>query len=96
LRWTWNPRKAVANRAKHRVSFETAVLVFEDPLHASTPDPHPDGDRWRTVGVVGGVVLFVVHTFPGTDDGDGQATGQIISARKATARERKAYEENIP
>ena len=54
----WDPVKAAANRAKHRVSFETAVLVFDDPFHASKPDPHADDDRWRTIGLVGSVVLM--------------------------------------
>ena len=58
---TWDPDKAAANRVKNGLSFETATLVFDDPLHASKPDPHP--------------------------------VGRIISARKATARERRAYEE---
>ena len=43
MRWTWDPDKAAANRVKHGLSFETAILVFDDPLHASKPDPHPDG-----------------------------------------------------
>jgi uncharacterized protein (DUF4415 family) len=46
VRWTWDPEKAAENRTKHGLSFETAVLVFDDPLHASKPDPHPDGDGW--------------------------------------------------
>src|SRR5206468_11541496 len=46
-RWTWEPAKAVVNRAKHGLKFETAVLVFGDAFHASKPDPHPDGDRWH-------------------------------------------------
>ena len=57
VRWTWDPDKAAANRARHGLSFETAVLVFEDPLHASKPDPHPDGDRWHTIGLVGPVLF---------------------------------------
>jgi len=52
VRWTWDPDKAAANRAKHGLSFETAVQVFDDPLHASKPDPHPGGDRWHTIGLV--------------------------------------------
>jgi uncharacterized DUF497 family protein len=92
MRWTWDPRKAAANRAKHGLSFETAVLVFDDPLHASKPDPHTDGDRWQTIGIVGPVLLLVVHTWP-EESKDGELVGRIISARKATARERKAYEE---
>src|SRR6516162_2337248 len=64
VRWTWDPDKAAANRIKHGLSFETAVLVFDDPLHASKPDPHPEGDRWRTIGLVGPVLLLVIHTWP--------------------------------
>jgi len=86
--WTWDPDKDAANRRKHRVSFETAAFVFDDPMHASRPDPHPDGDRWQTVGMAGGVTLLVVHTW--SEDSD---EGRIISARKATAHERRAYEE---
>ena len=37
MRWPWDPDKAAANRLKHGLSFETAVLVFDDPLHASRP-----------------------------------------------------------
>jgi uncharacterized protein len=92
MRWTWDPDKAAANRVKHRLSFETAVLVFDDPLHASKPDPHPEGDRWHTIGLVGPVLLLVVHTWPEEAE-TGEPVGRIISARKATAHERKAYEE---
>jgi uncharacterized protein (DUF4415 family)/uncharacterized DUF497 family protein len=53
VRWTWDPKKAAANRLKHGLSFETAVLVFDDPLQLSRPDVHPDGDRWHTIGRVG-------------------------------------------
>jgi len=78
---------------KHGLSFETAVLVFDDPFHASKPDPHPDGDRWHTIGLVGPVLLLVIHTLPEGDFEADEAVGRIISARKATARERKVYEE---
>jgi uncharacterized protein len=67
--------------------------VFDDPFHASKPDPHPDGDRWHTIGLVGQVLLLVIHTLPEGDFGADEAVGRIISARKATARERKVYEE---
>jgi hypothetical protein len=62
LRWIWDPKKAATNHVKHHLSFETAVRVFDDPLHASKQDPHPDGDRWQTIGLVGPVLLLVVHT----------------------------------
>lgn len=93
MRWNWDSRKSTANRAKHGVSFDTAVHVFDDPLHASKPDVHPDGERWHTMGLVAGVLLLVIHTWPEAVSESDQPVGRIISARKATARERKAYEE---
>jgi uncharacterized protein len=90
VRFEWDNRKAAANRAKHGVSFELASHVFGDPLHLSQPDPHPDGDRWQTLGCVGPALLLVVHTWPDQDQG----AARIISARRATAHERRAYEEN--
>lgn len=85
--WIWDHRKAEANFAKHGVSFEAAMIVFDDPFQLSWPDPHPDGDRWRTIGVVNLSMLLVVHTLIEDD-----ANGRIISARKATRRERGLYE----
>ena len=86
--WTWDPAKSAANLHKHRVSFELAALALDtDPASLSDPDPHPDGDRWTTLAMIGVTVLFVVHT-----DAEG-LPGRLISARKATARERQRYEE---
>jgi uncharacterized DUF497 family protein len=90
---TWDPDKAAANRAKHGLSFETAVLVFDDPFHASKPDPHSDDDRWQTIGSVAPVLLLVIHTWPERASETGEPVGRVISARKATAHERRAYEE---
>ncbi|MDE1938455.1 MAG: BrnT family toxin [Alphaproteobacteria bacterium] len=91
MRWTWDARKNRLNRQAHGLSFGTAQLVFDDPLAVSRPDPSPEEERWQTIGTAGPVVLFVVHTWP--EEEDGEEVGRIISARKATARERKAYEE---
>ena len=91
--WVWTEAKNRRNRRDHGLSFDTAQLVFDDPLALSCEDPHPDGDRWQTMGLVGSVVLFVVHTWPETDPETGEEIGRIVSARLATARERKAYEE---
>lgn len=76
------------------MSLAAGALVLEgDPLATSRPDDHPDRDRWQTVGNAGGiVVLFVVHTEPVEQEG-GREVGRIISVRKATGHERKAYEE---
>jgi uncharacterized DUF497 family protein len=83
VRWTWEANKSAANRAKPGLSFEIAVLVFDDPL--------PDGDRWHTIGRVGSTLLLVVHTWPEPKSEASEPVGRIVSARRATARERKAY-----
>jgi uncharacterized DUF497 family protein len=49
--------------------------------------------RWQTVGVIGSVIVLVIHTWPEMNSKTGEETGRIISARKATSHERKAYEE---
>ena len=67
--------------------------MFGDPLAATVEDPYPAEQRWRTMGIVGSQVVMVVHTWPVIDPGTGEETGRIISARKATRRERMAYEE---
>lgn len=92
MRWTWDSKKNRANARDHGFSFGTAVLVFDDPLAASKPDAHTEEERWQTIGLVRDVVVFVVHTWP-TPDESGESVGRIISARKATRHERKAYEE---
>jgi uncharacterized DUF497 family protein len=77
------------------VSFEIAALVFDDALAITLPDPYPDEERWRTIGAPSAqsdVVLLVVHTWPGENEA-GEEVGRIISARKATRQERRAYEE---
>ena len=87
MEWAWDKRKARANWEKHGISFETASLVFEDPMLISEPDPHPDGDRWRVIGRIVHRTVFVVHTIV-VDDG----LPRIISARRATERERRRYD----
>lgn len=93
MRWIWDSEKNRANKLKHGIGFETAALVFGDPLAITRDDPHLDGDRLRTVGAIGFVTVFVVHAIPELDIGSGAEIGQIISARKATTHERTAYEE---
>jgi hypothetical protein len=93
--WKSNDEKNRTNKRAHGLSFETARFVFDGPLAVSNPDPRPDGDRWRTVGLVGAVLLFVSHTWPEGDPAGGEEVGRIISAGKATAHERRAYEEGF-
>lgn len=85
----WNPKKARQNLRKHKISFEEATTVFHDTLSFTIEDPlHSENEeRFVTVGASNrGRILVVVHT----DRGDKL---RIISARLATAHERRIYEE---
>jgi len=94
MRWIWDPEKDASNRQNHKLSFETAALVFDDPLATSRRDYYLYEERWQTIGVIGSVVVLVVHTPPVFDAAVGDETGRIISARKATPHERRIYEEH--
>jgi len=91
MRFAWDEGKSRRNLAKHKVSFETARLVFEDPFAVSVLDRIVEGEqRWQTLGLVGGmVVLLVAHSF---EQEAGEEVIRIISARRATPRERIIYE----
>ncbi len=89
MEFEWDPDKAGRNLAKHGVAFPEAATVFGDPLAITFFDPghSDDEDRYLTFGYsTDGRLLVVSHT----DRGD---RNRIISARVATRRERKIYEE---
>jgi uncharacterized DUF497 family protein len=93
LRFEWDPTKARGNRGKHHVSFDDAMLVFEDPYALFEQDRSgPAGElRWQALGLAGGViVLLVVHT--SREQGWDEVI-RIISARRATRKERNRYEQ---
>jgi uncharacterized protein len=64
LKVVWDNQKNLLNQAKHKVSFETAQRVFNDPFHLSVQDRCENGEeRWQTIGMVNGVIiLLVAHT----------------------------------
>ena len=84
----WDESKAETNLIKHGVSFLEAATVFEDDFSFTFSDPDHSAQEERFV-IIGhserGRLLFVSHT----DEND---QPRIISARKATRRERKVYE----
>ena len=90
MKHTWDERKNRANQKKHGVSFETASLVFDDPFHISVQDREVDGEaRWQTIGMFADLhVLVVAHT---VDEDEDAELIRILSARKATRRERNRY-----
>lgn len=83
MRFDWDERKNRSNLLKHRVSFDVAALVFDDPHAVSVLDRIAGGEeRWQSLGSAGGMVLLLVaHTFR---EGDGEEYIRIVSARKAT------------
>jgi uncharacterized protein len=88
MRFQYDPAKAAANRKKHRVSFADAEGVFQDPLAVTVEDPDAEGEqRFVTVGLgSAGELLVVVYT----EEQDEEI--RLISARRATRKERKQYE----
>ncbi len=89
MEFEWDQNKAIANLQKHRVSFSEAATVFRDPLSITFPDPDHSiyESRFITIGLsTGGKVIILSHT----DRGDNI---RIISARKATRKEQRFYEE---
>ena len=88
MRFEWDSEKAAENVRKHRVSFDEAATAFFDPLSMTVPDPdHSVGERrFFPLGASsGGRLIVVAHTERGS-------TLRIISARPASASERKRYE----
>ncbi|MDR2103082.1 MAG: BrnT family toxin [Treponema sp.] len=83
----WDPNKAAENLAKHQVSFDTAALVFLDPLRIERRDDSEGNtsgeERRQTLGRVGRV-YFVVYT-------ERKDETRIITARAATKAEKRSY-----
>lgn len=89
--YEWDPAKAAANLNKHRVSFEEAASVFLDPAALTFLDPDHSDEEEREITIGRSArrrVLFVAHS-----ERDDRI--RIISARRATRRERRQYEEGI-
>lgn len=88
----WDPAKAAENRLKHGVAFEEAATVFFDPQAITHEDPghSADEDRFLIVGYsTRERILVVAYMYRGDRI-------RIISARVATPRERRTYEEGRP
>jgi uncharacterized DUF497 family protein len=89
LEFAWDPAKARANRRKHGVCFSEAATVFADDAGQLLPDPdHPRReDRFVLLGrSAAGRLLVVVHAYR-----QGDSLIRVISARRATAAERRRY-----
>jgi uncharacterized DUF497 family protein len=90
----WDPGKARSNQTKHRLGFRRATEVFRDPHAVSIydEDHSSEEDRWVTLGTdQSGILLIVVHTFH--RETPERTVIRLISARRATRRETRQYEE---
>ncbi len=89
MHFEWDPEKPASNEAKHGVTFDEAATAFGDSLSLTIVDPdHSDTeDRFILMGEsFRGRLLVIIHT-----DRDDRI--RIVSARLATTRERKSYEQ---
>jgi len=87
VRFQYDPAKAVANLKKHGISFADAEGVLEDPLALTVQDPDSEGEaRFIAIGMgSAGELLIVAYT-------ERNEEYRIISARRATRKERRSYE----
>ena len=92
LRFEWDPRKAARNLAKHGVPFEEAATVFGDALGRTASDPRHsvDQERFVPLGLSRGQRLLAIMFVQRAE------AIRIISARRATPRERRDYEQRAP
>ncbi|MFZ1060538.1 MAG: BrnT family toxin [Candidatus Rokuibacteriota bacterium] len=87
MEFEWDPRKAAANLRKHGIDFADAGTVLYDEFAITVPEDRANEERFVTMGMDAlGRVLVVVYTWRGD-------RARLISARQATKRERREYEE---
>ena len=91
MRFEWDQSKHRANRRKHGVGFAEAMRVFADAAALSKIDPRFDDGRWTTRGSADGRIFLVAHTYHEAKDDEHEEVIRIISARYATAAERRVY-----
>ena len=89
MKVVWDTKKAAANFRKHDgIEFSHAATVLDDPMAVTIEDPRHGEQRFVTVGTdLLGKVLVVVYTYSGEEE------IRLISARKASPKERRSYEE---
>ncbi len=88
MRVVWDIKKAAANIRNHGIEFSHAATVLDDPMAVTTEDTRHAEQRFATVGSdLLGRVLVVVYAYSGEEE------IRLISARKATPRERRIYEQ---
>jgi uncharacterized protein len=86
MKYEWDENKREHNIEKHGIDFIDAIEIFND-LNRIEFENHRKGEtRFLTIGMVHDIVLFLVYTLRG-------GKKRIISVRRASKNERKAYDE---
>jgi uncharacterized DUF497 family protein len=87
----WDTHKAALNLKKHKISFEEAALVFDDPFVLTEQDRIDNGEyRWQSIGMINSCLfVLVAHTIQTEEDNE---IIRIVSARRADKKERNRYE----
>lgn len=86
LAFTWDDAKARSNADKHKIDFNFAVLVFDDPFRVewNVSRLEDNEQRWKTVGMLDGTWYTVVFTMR-------DEICRVISARRSNASEERRY-----
>ena len=88
MKVVWDTKKAVANIRNHGIEFSHAATVLDDPMAVTIEDTRQGEQRFVTVGAdILGRVLVAVYVYSGEEE------IRLISARRATPKERRIYEE---
>ena len=89
MQFEWDERKARTNLRRHRIDFADAATIFEDEHAVTVADEESDEERYSTIGMDAlGRALVVIYTVR-------DERIRIISARRATPRERAEYEKGL-
>ena len=91
MRFEWDTEKEKINIIKHKMDFKTAALLFNDENRIEYyDDEHSQNeDRYKAIGLIGKTLMVATVVF--TERGE---SIRIISARKATEKERRLYYDN--
>lgn len=93
MQFEWDTEKEKINITKHKMDFKTAAFVFNDEYHLEFYDDEHSGeeDRYKAIGLIGKTLVVATVIF--TERGE---KIRIISARKATVKERRLYYDDYP
>ncbi len=89
----WDEAKNRVNQNRHKLRFETAQLIFDDPFAVTAEDYIDENGemRYQTLGLVRGLLVLVAHVYRVIDGGE---MPWLISARKAVKNEEEIYWSN--